>query len=129
LKTRNAGKPNPIPFQFVLEQLEKRSPIVRPMFGCHAVYIGEKIVLMLRNKQDEAYDNGVWVATDATHHGSLNAHFPSMQSIRLFGSKVSAWQNIPVAAPDFEESVSAICDLILKNDPRIGKIPKSKKQS
>jgi hypothetical protein len=31
-------------------------------------------------------------------------------------------------APDFEESVSTICHLILKGDNRIGKIPKPKKK-
>lgn len=117
-----------IPFPFVLEQLEKRSPVIRPMFGCHAIYIEEKIVLILRKKGKYGHDNGVWIATYAEHHKSLKELFPSMRSIRLFGGEVSSWQNIPFEAADFEESVIGVCELILKNDPRIGKNPRIKKK-
>jgi hypothetical protein len=96
------------------------------MFGCHAIYIGDKIVLMMRNKENGNADNGVWLATSAEHHESLRLIVPSMRPVRLLGA-VSNWQNIPVTADDFEESVGKVCDLILKNDPRIGKIPKAKK--
>lgn len=115
-----------IPFGFVLERLENKSPVTRPMFGCHAIYIGEKIVLILRNKATEKRDNGVWLATTPEHHTSLKLLFPSMRSIQLFGGKISSWQNIPAGAIDFEESVMVLCDLIIKNDSRIGKIPKGK---
>jgi hypothetical protein len=30
-------------------------------------------------------------------------------------------------ADDFEESVNKVCELVLKNDPRIGRIPAKKK--
>lgn len=115
-----------IPFSFVLERLDACSPVVKPMFGCFAVYHAGKIVLILRNRKDHAYDNGVWLATTNEHHESLKRIFPSMRTIRLLGAKESAWQNLPVAADDFEESVMLACDMILKNDPRIGKVPKMK---
>jgi hypothetical protein len=118
-----------IPFDFVLDRLDGSSPIVRPMFGCHAIYLGEKIVLILRSKDDDSkYDNGVWVATTEEHHFSLKKIFPSMRPIRIFGGKTSAWQNIPADADDFEESVITACEMVLKNDPRIGKIPGGKKK-
>lgn len=115
-------KATDIPFAFVLEKLEARSPVVRPMFGCHAIYLGEKIVLILRQKKDEQSDNGVWLATTPEHHASLQKTFPCMRSIRLMGTRVSSWQNIPLDADDFEECVVRACELILKNDVRIGKI-------
>jgi hypothetical protein len=34
---------------------------------------------------------------------------------------------LPASAADFEESVVSVCQLILKNDVRIGKVPKKKK--
>lgn len=115
-----------IPFGFVLDRLESCSPVVRPMFGCHAIYLGEKIVLILRKKANAKYDNGVWLATSEEHHSSLREKFPGMRPIRLFGGKSSAWQNLPVDSDDFEESVMTACEMVMKNDPRIGKIPKRK---
>ena len=117
-----------IPFDFVLERLDNLSPIVKPMFGCFAIYIGKKMVFVLRNREDHQHDNGVWIATSTEHHADLKKIFPSMRPVRLLGAKTTAWQNIPLTADDFEESVMQACELILKNDPRIGKIPKPKKK-
>lgn len=97
------------------------------MFGCHAVYVKDKIMLILRSRKDFQYDNGVWVATTPEHHESLWRDFSSMRSIRLFGAPVSSWQNLPVEADDFEESVLRICTLIMRKDERIGKVPKRKR--
>lgn len=99
------------------------------MFGCHAVYIGNKIVLILRNKATYQYDNGVWLATSKEHHASLKKNFPIMRSIQLLGKGISSWQNIPLDADQFEETVMTVCEMILKNDPRIGKIPTPKKSA
>ena len=116
-----------IPFDFVLEYLSGEELLIRPMFGCHAVYTRGKIVLILRQRNDFPHDNGVWLATTKEHHASLKNDFPSMRSISLFGDGLSAWQNIPEEADDFEEAVIKACELILKGDLRIGKIPKLKK--
>jgi hypothetical protein len=97
------------------------------MFGCHAIYVGERIVLILRKKDDDIHDSGVWVATTPKHHESLKVIFPSIRSIRLFGGRSSSWQNIPMEADDFEESVMTACEMILKKDLRIGKVPGRKK--
>jgi hypothetical protein len=115
----------PIPFDFVLEELERLKPSVRPMFGCFAVYVDIKIMLMLRNRTDHEDDNGVWIATAEEHHESLKKILPSMRPIKLLG-KVTKWQNLPVDADDFEENVLKVCQLILKRDVRIGAIPKSR---
>jgi hypothetical protein len=52
-----------------------------------------------------------------------------MRSIELFGSAPSSWQNLPFDASDFEESANTLCELILRNDPRVGKIPTKKKKT
>lgn len=118
-----------IPFEFVLEALDPVSPWTRPMFGCVAVYVGEKIVLILRNKESHPEDNGVWLATTREQHAGLRPEFPHMRSIALLGEDVTSWQVLPVTAPDFEESVMRACEMILARDPRIGKIPNSKKKA
>ena len=60
-----------VPFEFVLEALARANPRVKPMFGCQAVYVGEKVVLLLRKRKEYEADNGVWVATAPEHHVSL----------------------------------------------------------
>lgn len=121
-------KPAAIPFEFVLEQLFSRDPRVRPMFGCQAIYVGEKIMLILRNKPGEHEgDNGIWVATKTEHHATLKKIFPKMRSIHVLGNSTN-WQILPADADDFEESAIKVCDLILKGDARIGNIPKERKK-
>ena len=114
-----------IPFNFVIENLFAANPIVKPMFGAYAVYVENKIVLILRDKDD--VDSGVWLATNSEYHDSLKKDFPTMRTIELFGSGVSSWQIIHKDEDDFETSVNLACDLILKGDNRIGRIPKPKK--
>lgn len=117
-----------IPFEFVLEALDRIQPRVKPMFGCYAIYAGEKLVLILRQRTDHRDDNGVWVAALHEHHESLKKDFPCMRSVRLLGTSESVWQNIPLEEDDFEELVLKACRFILKGDARIGKIPKKKAQ-
>ena len=124
LKPRKA-----IPHEFVLDAISSLSPTTRPMFGCHAVYVGAKIVLILRDKSGAPADNGVWVATTMEHHESLLREFPNMRSIGVFEKPVTGWQILPADAPDFEESAIRACELILSRDPRIGKVPKSRKKA
>ena len=114
-----------IPHEFVLEALTRLSPRTNPMFGCLAVYVGRKIVLILRDRQ--TVDDGVWLATTEEHHESLRREFPNMRSIQVFGRKVTGWQVLPLDAPDFEESALHACDLIAARDPRIGKVPGARK--
>ena len=111
-----------------MDRLDELVPVIRPMFGCYAIYAREKLVLILRNRPDHPHDNGVWLATQPEHHASLKKTLPCMRSIRLFGGKTTSWQNIPVTADSFEECVIEACVLILKNDPRIGRIPKPKRK-
>jgi hypothetical protein len=112
-----------IPHEFVLGGLAALSPRTRSMFGCLAVYVDEKIVLILRDKQGENADNGVWLATTEEHHESLRREFPDMRSIQIFRKKVTGWQVLPADAPDFEEAALRACELVAARDPRIGKVP------
>ncbi len=117
-------RPKSAPHEFVLDALAGQAPVTRPMFGCLAVYIGEKIVLILRDRPDSPEDNGVWLATTAEHHKSLKRDFPSMRSIQLFGLETTHWQVLAVDTPDFEQAALRACALIIARDRRIGKVPK-----
>ena len=112
------------PHVFVLDALEHLNPETRPMFGCLAVYVGPKIVLILRDKGGSGPDDGVWLATIEEHHESLRREFPNMRSVQVFGKEVTGWQVLPMNAPDFESAALRACELIAEHDPRIGKVPK-----
>ena len=123
-----AGRtPKKVPFAFVLDELEVLAPTTRPMFGCTAIYVGPRIVLVLRDGRGTA-DDGVWIATTAEHHDSLRKELPSIRSITVFGPGESGWQVIPAAAESFEEEVLWACELVRRGDPRVGKLPKPKKR-
>jgi hypothetical protein len=92
------------------------------MFGCLAIYLNDKIVLILRDKPTNTVDNGVWLATTEEHHQSLRREFPNMRSIQVLGKPVTGWQVLPADAPDFESAALRACELVLAGDVRIGKI-------
>jgi hypothetical protein len=118
-----------LPHEFVLDALAPLGPITRPMFGCTAVYVGDKIVVILRDKPAPDRDNGVWLATTEEHHASLRADFPSMRSISVLGGGVTGWQVLPADEPDFEDAALHACALVRAADPRIGKIPGQRAKS
>ena len=100
------------------------------MFGSFAVYVGEKIVLVVRDRDSHEDANGVWLATSGEHHASLKKDFPSMCSIYILsdGKAETEWQMLPLSADNFESSVNKACEFILRGDKRIGRIPKLRKR-
>jgi len=118
-----------VPQEFVLDAISPVSPYTRPMFGCLAVYVKDKIVFILRDKRENTADNGVWLATTEQHHESLRREFPNMRSVQVFGKEVTAWQVLPADAPDFEVAALRACELVLAGDPRIGKVPGTRQAS
>jgi hypothetical protein len=119
----------PVPHEFVLDAIAPLSPTTRYMFGCLAIYVQDKIVLILRDKRDQTADNGVWLATTEEHHQSLRREFPNMRSIWVLGKKVTGWQVLQADAQDFEETALRACELVLAGDPRIGKVPGARRAS
>ena len=118
-----------VPHEVVLDALAALSPRTNPICGCLAVYVEDKIVLILRDKAGSSPDNGVWLATTQEHHESLRREFPNMRSIAVLGKKITGWQVLPADAPDFEEAALHACELVLARDPRIGKVPKSRRSA
>ncbi len=117
----------PVPYEFVLDAVSALNPTTRPMFGCLAVYVGGKIVFILREKPNATADNGLWLATTPEHHDSLRREFPNMRSIGVLGKGVTGWQILPADAPDFEEAALRACEMVVAGDRRIGKTPKPRR--
>lgn len=116
-----------MPYEFILDHLGGGRVRVKPMFGHHAVYVGDKIVLFLIDKPDEV-DNGVCLATTADSIPVLAKEFPSLRHLETYGPDAVDWRLLPANADDFEESVVRACELISNGDPRIGRLPKSRRR-
>ncbi len=125
--TRLKQKP---PHAFVLDALAPLHPEVRRMFSGFAVYIGDRIVCMLRDHPKSPRDNGVWLVISDTFNPAdptLRREFPSLRSIELLAGKIGHWLLIPGDGPTFETEALHACELLLRRDPRLGRIPASRK--
>src|ERR1700749_4982427 len=83
------------PYPFILEALAQLEPEVRPMFSGFAVYVGEKIVLMLRDNPKHPEDNGVWLVCSETANladPAIRQDFPSLRLINLLGGRIGHWR-------------------------------------
>jgi hypothetical protein len=122
-------KRKPAPYPFIVEALAPLEPEVRPMFSGFAVYVGEKIVLMLRDSPKQPEDNGVWLVFSETANLAdprTRQAFPSLRLINLLGGKIGHWRLIPADSPTFESEALHACELLLKHDVRFGRIPQSR---
>jgi hypothetical protein len=123
------SKSNP-PHKFVLEALASLDPEVRRMFSGFAVYIGDRLVLMLRDHSKYPKDNGIWLVLSEgidPADASLRRDFPSIRAIQMLGNKISHWLLIPSDGADFEREALDVCNLIQDRDPRLGRIPQSRR--
>ena len=100
------------------------------MFSGFAVYLGDHLVCMLLDSPKHLRDNGVWlVLSEGTDpkDPALRREFPSLRKIELLGGAIGHWLVIPSDSPSFETEVLHACDLLLRHDPRLGRIPKSRR--
>jgi len=128
-KPKHKPKHRSAPYPFITEALAPLEPEVRPMFSGFAVYVGEKIVLMLRDSLKQPEDNGVWLVFSETANLAdprIRQDFPSVRLIKLLGGKIAHWRLIPADSPTFESEALHACELLLKHDVRFGRVPQSR---
>ncbi len=128
--TSSAKTKNRPPFPFVLDALAPLRPEVRRMFSGFAVYLDDRIVCMLRVHAKSPQDNGLWLVlaegVDPADK-SLRRDFPSLRKIELLGGKIGHWLLIPADGNDFEAEAERACEMLLRRDPRLGRVPQSRK--
>ncbi|HEY4323529.1 MAG TPA: hypothetical protein VGN20_06070 [Mucilaginibacter sp.] len=111
-----------IPFDFVFDYLPTGT-VVKKMFGMHYIYLGKRIMLILRQRGNEPEFNGVWVATSKIHHESLKNDVPELGGFFIKGNEQHGnWLLIHDSVEDFEGAVIKACELISHGDPRIGNV-------
>lgn len=114
-----------IPFPFIFDYLLSLDIKIKPMFGMWSIYLDDKIMLILRQRDKNPQSNSIWVATHKEFHRSLKKDIPVLTSI---SSEEKEWILISEENKTFETSARKVCDLILNKDIRIGRIPKTKKR-
>jgi hypothetical protein len=118
------------PHAFIVDALAPLHPEVRRMFSGFAVYVGDLLVLMLRDHIKSPRDNGVWlVLSERTDPAdpTIRREFPSLRRIELLGDKIGHWLLIPSDGQNFETEALHACDLLLRRDARLGRVPQSRR--
>lgn len=99
------------------------------MFSGFAVYVGDKIVCMLRESLKASADNGVWLVFSETADyagAAIRSELPSLRPIAILGGKINHWLLIPADSPTFESESLRACELLLHRDARLGRVPQSR---
>jgi hypothetical protein len=55
-----------MPFDFILDYLLPVEMTVKPFFGMFAIYYREKLLLILRERNNQPGMNGIWIATNGS---------------------------------------------------------------
>ncbi len=111
-------------FGYVLDELLPLRPTVKKMFGFAHVYLGERLLLSLRESKRQPKYNGVWLYTEAEHIEGLRREFPMLPRRCFWKSAKSGhgWVILAAGLEDFEECAFKACELILRGDRRIGRV-------
>lgn len=115
-----------IPYDFILEYLYPLEIEIKSMFGMKAIYYGDKILLMLRMAEKNPQANGIWVALAKGERENLKKEIPALQTVASYekGKSDTEWQLLKPGNDSFESIAIKVCDLIKKQNARIGRIPK-----
>lgn len=117
-----------LPYSFVLDELATLDITSKPMFGFVYVYLGEKLILLLRERTNQPERNGLWLATMSEHQASLREEFPLLPSSCVISSGKNGWLFLPARLEVFESYAVKACGLIAKDDQRIGVIAEEQKR-
>jgi hypothetical protein len=89
----------------------------KPMFGCQAVYLFGRLILVLAAKEEPW--NGLLVCTSREFHSTLICEYPGLQPHPILGK----WLYLSQTHDGFDETAQELVLQIVKNDPRIGVEP------
>lgn len=112
----------PIPFPFVIDELESLRPTVRKVFGFTHVYLADKLLFSLRDNTTQPGSNGMWLYTTTEHADGLAREFSDLPRRQIWRSGKKAWIILASRLPEFEEHAFKACELILRGDQRIGRL-------
>ena len=107
---------------WVVESIvEEPSYIERQMFGCLAIYLHGRMVLLMCEGEEPW--NGLLLPTEHEHHKSILKKFSNVVQHPV----LKKWLYLPEDIEYFESAASDIVNAIEVNDPRFGVEPKERK--
>jgi len=109
------------PLLWIVESLmEEPSYLEKPMFGCLAIYIHGRLMLVLASGE-EPWD-GLLIPTEHQCHNSIKKDFNGVVQHPV----LKKWLYLSEATEDFETVASDIVDAVRMNDQRFGVEPKER---
>jgi hypothetical protein len=114
-------KPKAHPLLWVVESLmEEPSYLEKPMFGCLAIYLHGRLMIVLASGEEPWA--GVLIPTERQFHDAIVKEFFDV----VQHSVLKKWLYLPEATEDFEIVASDIVEAIRMNDQRFGVEPKER---
>ena len=108
------------PFSFVLDELSPLGVTAKPMFGFFYIYLDGKLIMLLRERENQPERNGLWLATTSEDLKSLSEEFPLLPRICVIDTGKNAWVFLPSKHKGFESYALRVCELVAGGDSRIG---------
>ncbi len=103
------------PLLWVVESLmEEPSYLEKPMFGCLAIYLHGRLMLVLASGE-EPWD-GLLIPTEHQFHDAIVKEFSDV----VQHSVLKKWLYLSEATEDFETVASDIVEAVRMNDQRFG---------
>jgi len=119
--SKSKKKPKTHPLLWVVESLmEEPSYLEKPMFGCLAIYLHGRLLLVLASGEEPW--NGLLIPTEHQFHDAIVKEFQEV----VQHSVLKKWLYLPEATEDFETVASDIVEVIRMNDLRFGVEPKER---
>lgn len=110
-----------VPYDFVLRYLYPVRPQIKKMIGCYGLFVNKKLLLLLRERQNQPEFNGIFLATQPRFFDTLqNEIHVSNMNFDIDGDPHS-WIFLSEDLADFDDKVKKACELIKAGDERIGK--------
>jgi hypothetical protein len=110
-----------VPYDFVLKELYPLRPKIKKMLGGYGLHLQKKIILFLREREQQIEFNGVFVATEPEHFAALQNEIHTSKMIFDFDGSKDSWIFISEDLDVFEQKVKKACEMIRSGDERMGK--------
>lgn len=110
-----------LPYDFILKTLYPVRPRIKKMLGCYALITGEKILMMLREREQQPEFNGVFIATYPEFYEALQKEIHTSRMEFDLDGMENSWIFLSEDLTDFKEKVMKSCEMIKAGDERIGK--------
>ena len=93
----------------------------RPMFGCLAVYLHGRLMLVLASGEEPW--NGLLLPTEHRSHASIRGDHKGVVQHPV----LKKWLYLSEASEDFEATASEVVEAVRAGDPRFGVEPRERK--